>query len=46
MLTNTIILLLLLAVAVMPVSLENSFTQDELSEMGICLDGEGGKDPQ
>ena len=38
MATYTIILLLLLAVAIMPVSLENHFTQEELSEMGIHLD--------
>jgi len=37
MVTNTIIFLLLLAVAVMPVSLENRFTKDELAEMGIHL---------
>jgi len=38
MATYTIILLLLLVVAIMPVSLENHFTQEELSEMGIYLD--------
>jgi hypothetical protein len=38
MITNTIILLLLLALAVMPVSLESSFTKDELVEMGIRLE--------
>jgi hypothetical protein len=38
MVTYTIILLLLLAVTVMPVSLENRYTQEELAEMGIRLD--------
>ena len=38
MVTYTIILLLLLAAAFMPVRLENRFTQDELAEMGIHLD--------
>lgn len=37
MATYTIILLLLLAFAVMPVSLENHYTQEELAEMGIQL---------
>jgi hypothetical protein len=38
MVTYTIILLLLLAVAVMPMSIETRFTQDELAAMGIHLD--------
>jgi hypothetical protein len=38
MVTYTIILLLLLAVTIMPMNLENRFTQDELAEMGIRLD--------
>ena len=38
MVTYTIILLLLLAATVMPVTLENRFTQEELAEMGIHLD--------
>lgn len=37
MATYTIILLLLLAVTIMPMNLENRFTQDELAEMGIRL---------
>ena len=38
MATYTIILLLLLAVTIMPMNLENRFTRDELTEMGIRLD--------
>jgi len=38
MVTYTIILLLLLAAAIMPVRIESRFTQDELAEMGIHLD--------
>ena len=38
MTTYTIILLLLLAAAIMPMNLENRFTRDELTEMGIRLD--------
>jgi len=38
MATYIIIFLLLLAIAVMPVSLEDHFTQEELTEMGIHLD--------
>lgn len=38
MVTYTIILLLLLAVTIMPINLENRFTQDELTDMGIHLD--------
>ena len=38
MATSTIILLLLLAAAIMPVHLESRFTKDELAEMGIHLD--------
>jgi hypothetical protein len=38
MATFTIILFLLLAIAIMPVRLENRFTQEELAEMGIYLD--------
>jgi hypothetical protein len=38
MVTYTIVLLLLLAVTIMPVSLENRYTQEELAEMGIRLD--------
>lgn len=38
MVTYTIILLLLLAVTIMPINLENRFTQEELTEMGIHPD--------
>ena len=38
MITNTIILLLLLAMAVMPVNPESNYTKDELAEMGIRLE--------
>ena len=38
MATYIIILLLLLAVAIMPTTIENHFTQEELAEMGIHLD--------
>jgi len=38
MATYTIILLLLLGVAIMPTTIEDRFTRDELAEMGIHLD--------
>jgi hypothetical protein len=38
MATYTIILLLLLGIAIMPTTIEDHFTQDELAEMGIHLD--------
>jgi hypothetical protein len=38
MATYTIILLLLLAATIMPTTIENHFTQEELAEMGIHLD--------
>ena len=38
MATYTIILLLLLGFALMPTTIEDHFTRDELSEMGIHLD--------
>jgi hypothetical protein len=38
MATYTIILLLLLGIAIMPTTVEDHFTQDELAEMGIHLD--------
>jgi hypothetical protein len=37
MATYTIILLLLLAIAIMPTTIEDRFTRDELAEMGIHL---------
>ena len=37
MATYTIILLLLLGIAIMPTTVEDRFTRDELSEMGIHL---------
>jgi hypothetical protein len=38
MATYTIILLLLLGFAIMPTTIEDRFTRDELAEMGIQLD--------
>jgi hypothetical protein len=38
MATYTIILLLLLGFVLMPTTVEERFTQDELAEMGIHLD--------
>jgi hypothetical protein len=38
MATYTIILLILLAAAIMPTTIEDHFTREELAEMGIHLD--------
>ena len=38
MATYTIILLLLLGIAIMPATIEDRYTRDELAEMGIHLD--------
>lgn len=38
MITNTIIMLLILAMAVMPINPESNYTKDELAEMGIRLE--------
>ena len=38
MATYTIILLLLLGFAIMPTTIEDHFTRDELADMGIQLD--------